>query len=156
METKYQKYLAIFRSYKKFEKRNKLIWSRYYLDDYDFSKRIDFVSSIVQNHVQKEFIVEIQYWEDNQKMVNFFQQLKNSYSIIKEYKNGQTPGIIVISDNQLDMHFFKNLLSNHYNYELAYKPSLSIKLLLFINYDDYLMIFDFYDDRGFIINYYYF
>ena len=155
METKYQKYLKIFKNRKKFEKKGKIIWSRYYLDDYDFSKRVDFVLSLIHNHVQKEFISEIQYWEDNHKMVNFFEQSKNSYSIIKEYKNGQKPGIIVIDDNQMDMNFFKNLLLNHYNFELAYEPALSIKILLFVNYDDYLMAFDLYDDRGFIINYYF-
>jgi hypothetical protein len=155
METKYKKYSKIFKRYKEYEKRKKIVWSRYYLDEYDFSRRVDFILNLIQSHVQKEFVVEIKYWEDNYKMAIFLEQSKNSYSIIKEYKNGQKPGIIVINDNNMDMRFFENLLSNHYNFELACEPALSIKVLLFINYDDYLMIFDFYDDRGFIISYYF-
>jgi hypothetical protein len=156
MKTEYYKYLKIYKNHKISTDKKRFIWSRYYLDDYEFTKRIDFVLNQIKNHAQREFICEIKYWEDNNKMENFLQQLKTPYSIVKEYKNGKKCGIIVINDKKLDIHFFKNLLINHYNYELAYEPALSVKIMLFINYEDYLMAFDFYDDRGFIINYYFY
>jgi hypothetical protein len=156
MTTKYNKYIEIYRNYKKFEENEKLVWSRFYLEDYAFDKRKYFVLALIENCVKNEFVIEVQFWEENQKMVEFFKQLKNSYSIIKEYNNKQSPGIIVIDDYCLDIHFFEQLLQSHYNYELASEPALSVKILLFINQKDHLRVFDFYDDRGFTISYYYY
>lgn len=152
---KYNNYIAAYKNYKKFEEEGKLIWCRYYLDDYQFNQRVDFVLELIRNYVKEEFVMEVQFWEKNELISDFFKNIKNSCSIIKKYRNKQDPGVIISEDYCLDMDFFQQLLQNHYNYELAYEPSLSVKILLFIDKKDYLMVFDFYDDRGFIINYYY-
>lgn len=156
MKTNYDKYLEVYKDYKKFEEDKRLVWSRYYFDDYCFSRRVGFVLALIQNYVKNEFTVEVKFWEENNKIIDFFKKIQNSYTVVQEYNNGEEPGIIVIDDNNLDIKFFEQLLQRHYNHDLAYEPALSVKLLLFVNSDENLTVFDLYDDRGFIINHYYY
>jgi hypothetical protein len=156
MNTKYSKYIKIFKSHKKFEKSKKLVWSRYYFDDYEFNKRVRFVLSLVKNYLKDGFVMEIKFWEENDKMLELFAETKNSYKMIRGYEKAEEPGIMTVDDLFLDLIFFEKLLQWHYNYEVAKEPALSIKVLLFFEDEEKLTIFDFYDDRGFIINYYYY
>lgn len=156
MRTNYDKYIKVYKGYKKFEEDKKLVWSRYYFDDYSFSRRVGFVLALIQNYIKKEFTLEVKFWEENSKIIDFFKEMQNSYAVVQEYKNGEEPGIIVIDDKNLDIKFFEQLLQRHYNHDLAYEPALSVKLLLFVNSDENLTVFDLYDDRGFIINHYYY
>lgn len=156
MSSKYRKYIKIYKSYKKFSKKKSLVWCRYYLDDFDFNKRVNFVSDFLKIKNKDEFVMEVQYWENNDKIMNFFDSSKIFYTVIKKFNDNPDPGVLVCEGENFDLLFFKKLLQNHYNSDFAKNPALSVKILLFFNYSDYLQIFDFYDDRGFIINYYYY
>lgn len=156
MESNYDEYIKVYKDYKKFEEDKRLVWSRYYFDDYSFYRRVDFVLTLIQSYIKKEFTVEVKFWEENSKIIHFFKQIQNSYIVMQEYKNGEEPGIIIIDDNNLDVKFFEQLLQRHYNHDLAYEPALSVKILLFVNSDKKLTVFDLYDDRGFIISHYFY
>lgn len=151
----YKTLLRIYKDTKRFRKKGRFVWCRYYLDDYDFNKRIKFITSLLQDFTEKRFTIELKFWEETDKIKKFFDEFAKRYIIVKQYGNGRKPGILVYNGNALDMFFFSTLLKNHYNYEHAIEPALSMKLLMFIEDDDRITIFDFYDDRGFIINYYY-
>lgn len=82
-----------------------------------------FVLAQIQNYVKKEFTMEVKFWEKNDKTIDFFKQMQNSYTVVQEYKNGEESGIIVVEDNNLDIKFFEQLLQRHYNHDLAYEPT---------------------------------
>ncbi|MGS4345509.1 hypothetical protein ACKUSY_07935 [Myroides odoratus] len=155
MKDNYHSFLEIYYNRKKHELDDKFIWSRYYLDDYSFDKRVGFVTEFVKDDLKKEFLLEIKFWENTQTVVNLLKEVQEESYIVEEYKGGEAPGILVIQDCNLNKVFFTQLVQFHYNFELAKSPSLNIKLLLFIDTVSYLKVYDFYDDRGFLVNFYF-
>ena len=155
MKNNYSEFIEIYHSRVKYEAENKFVWNRYYLDNYLFNKRVDFVKKLIKDSVKGEFLLEIRFWDDTKMILDFFKNLKNKNYLLEEYKGGEKPGIIIVDDRDLDVTFFSDLLQCHFNYEQAEDPSLNIKILLFTNSDINLKVYDFYDDRGFIVNYYY-
>ena len=82
------------------------------------------------------------------------EQIKVNYKKIKSYKNGIKPGIIFLEQDKIDTKFIDFILLRHFNFELAKEPSLNIKVQFFIKFDDqFSMLFDIYDDRGFYAYY---
>lgn len=155
MKNNYNEFIKIYHNRVKYETEKKFIWNRYYLDNYLLNKRVDFVEKLIKDSVKGEFLLEIRFWDDTKRILDFFKNLKNENYLLEEYKGGEKPGIIIVDDKGLDVTFFRDLLQCHYNYEQAEDPSLNVKILLFINSDIDLKVYDFYDDRGFIVNYYY-
>ncbi len=155
MNFNYENCVQIFKDYKKYEKQESLVWCRYYLDDYKFENRVRFVLNMIKPHVNGNFIMEVKFWDKNTIIKDFFHESTNKYYIQREYRSNKTPGLVIMEDNNLNLKFFEKLLINHYNYEKALDPALNVKILLFVNYNNFLLVFDFYDDRGFIVNYYY-
>lgn len=155
MKNKYYKFLDIYNNRKKYELEKKFIWSRFYFDNFSFDKRVNFVIEMIKESLKEEFILEIKFWDNNILTLDFFKNLTNRNSILEEYKGEESPGIIIVYGRNLELSFFIELLQSHYNYELAEDPSLNIKVLLFIDTTKCLKIYDFYDDRGFIVNFYF-
>lgn len=154
MEKSYNEIISIYNNRTNYESDNKFIWNRYFLDNYSLNRRVDFVSELIKDSVRNGFLVEVKFWDSTEKVLDFFKNLKNKSYVLKEYKDGQEPGIIIVEDKELDIEFFSDLLQRHYNYEHAEDPSLNIQILLFIERGTDLIVYDFYDDRGFIVNYY--
>ncbi len=154
MEKKYSELIEIYHNRAKYEAEDRFIWNRYYLDNYSFNKRVEFVTDLIKKDVKEDFLLEIKFWDNTELVLDFFKKLKNKNYFLEDYKGGEKPGIIIVDDKNLEIEFFTELLQCHYNYELAEEPSLNIKILLFINKKTDIIVYDFYDDRGFIVNYY--
>ena len=51
--------------------------------------------------------------------------------------------------NGFDEKIFRQLLTNHFNYETAEDPSLNIRVQICLNEETEIRLLDIYDDRGF-------
>ena len=93
----------------------------------------------------------IQYWEDDNKIVRILNRHKiENYRIIREYKNGQTPGYINIDNNAINSKFLKELLNRHYGNDFSAKNAIDIVAYVVIDTGrDEIVAFHLYDDRGY-------
>ena len=118
------------------------------------AKKAEFIYNIISSFSTKsEYIYRILFWEKDQVLKVFFKQYFSEieYTIYQSYQNKQKPGICFVSGDELSKSFFKLLITNHFNYELAKNPSLNIRIQIFFRIKGFNIVFDIYDDRGFYL-----
>ena len=71
------------------------------------------------------------------------------YWLPTSYENGEAPGVLYIDMNVFDESVFRQLLTIHFNYEMAEDPSLNIRVQVCLNEENTIKLLDIYDDRGF-------
>ena len=71
------------------------------------------------------------------------------YWLNTSYRNEEDPGILYIDMDSFDEKVFRNLLTNHFNYEMAEDPSLNMRVQICLNEKNGTRLLDIYDDRGF-------
>lgn len=126
--------------------------SRFDIENIDHSCKVDFIISFLfslNNIIAITY--KILHWEDDWKIEEFIKSnnLNKGFEKKLPYKNGKSPGIIFIDDEVLDKTFLIRLLNIHFNYEVALEPSQNLRIQLCVNLDSLIVLFDFYDDRGF-------
>lgn len=98
---------------------------------------------------------KVLFWEEDIKIETFFKLNfpNKKFEKASPYKNGKEAGVFFIDDERLDISFLRLLLNNHFNFEMAKEPSQNVRVQLCVNLDNYIMLLDIYDDRGFDIYY---
>jgi hypothetical protein len=138
------------------KKGQNFIYGRYDLESVRFELKSIFIIQFLFSLKSLESLTyKILFWEKEERIKSFFlSDFKNKkYEITTSYMNGQNPGILYIDDRLLDKAFLKALLDNHFNYEMAVEPSLNMRVQICINQEDFNILMDIYDDRGFDIYY---
>lgn len=140
-------YISEFEKEFKIIKQKKLIVrNRLHLENINLKNKILFLSNYIRNIKD---VLNVTYrilaWEE---IKNFEQILKGKLYAEVEYRNGKRPGKIILKEETIDIKFFESLLVSHFNYELALEPALNIRPQILIRTLSYLIVFDFYDDRG--------
>ncbi len=151
---KYNEFLKTYKSYKKYEKNDRFLYCRYYLEKYKFNLRIGFISKLLLNEDYDNYVIELKFWENDEFILSKMKDYNYNCTLVRTYKNGQTPGILAVEGKKVDLTNLGAILLNHFNYELAEKPALNIGIILYLESADFLKVYDFYDDRGFTISYY--
>lgn len=116
-------------------------------------KKIELIKFLISNkNLVGNIVYKILFWEKDEALENCLAFW--NYKKIKSYKNGIKPGIIFVEQDKIDTKFIDFILLRHFNFELAKEPSLNIKVQFFIKFNDqFSMLFDIYDDRGFYAYY---
>ena len=145
-----------FKRLLKLKKGKNIVKSRYFLENLTFKLRIDFVVQLISSIASvSNLIYRIEFWEKDEKIDSLFMHLdKNKrFEIRKPYKMGESPGTALMKDLIVDRELLKVLLTNHFNFEMAYTPSLNMRLQIYINSKNHKILLDIYDDRGFDVYY---
>lgn len=140
-----------FKKLLKVKKGKNIVRGRFDLEPIKLKTKAEFIIHLISS--LKSIIgitYKILFWEDDAKIENFLKlNFPNMmYEKTSSYKNGKQAGIIFI-DGKIDISFLRLILNNHFNFEMAKEPSQNIRIQLCVNLDDYIMLLDIYDDRGF-------
>jgi len=144
----------IYENHDTFKNNQKVVQARYYLDDLDFKIRVDFVLGFLKTFNHKRYLFEIQYWDNNDYLFYILNSYNSNYKILENYTGDESPGLILLDEENLNIRFLKELFQSHYNHDFAIEPSVNIQLYLFLKDKNKLSVIEFYDDRGFLVNHY--
>jgi hypothetical protein len=140
-----------FENLLKTKKGKNILKGRFDIESSQLVKKIDFIIYLLSSiKLINGLTYKILFWEEVTPLQNLIEcYIDKKYIMTIPYKNGKLPGVIFIDDKILDELFLKELLTNHFNYELAKDPSLNLRVQICVNQEDYLTLLDIYDDRGF-------
>ncbi|WP_310557032.1 hypothetical protein [Flavobacterium sp.] len=143
-----------FKKLLQLKKGKNIVNGRFDLEPIKLEAKLDFIIHLLlSSNLIESLTYKILFWEETNKVESLIKSYKKKYSTIISYNNGKLPGIIFINEDVLDVLFLKELLINHFNHEMAKNPSLSLRVQICINKEDYITLIDIYDDRGFDIYY---
>ena len=129
-----------------------IVKGRFDIEPIQLRYKADFLVSFVGSYKEIFGITyRILFWEKDEILKDFFNINfpAKQYRLDKTYKNGKIPGSIFVDEQSIDKIFLKILLDNHFNFEMAEKPSLNMRVQMCINTKDFIVLLDIYDDRGF-------
>jgi hypothetical protein len=134
---------------------DKIVKGRFDIEPVEIEVKLNFIVRLILAFKPiASFTYKILYWEEDDLLKRLIETGEyQDYSVAAPYKNGELPGIIFVDGETFDESFFKLLLTNHFNYELAKEPSLNLRVQICINYETGIVLLDVYDDRGFDIYY---
>jgi hypothetical protein len=140
-----------FENLLKIKQGKNILKGRFDIESSQLVKKIDFIIYLLTSiKLIKGLTYKILFWEEVTPLQNLIECYRDKkYIMTKPYKNRKLPGVIFIDDKILDELFLKELLTNHFNYEMAKDPSLNLRIQICVNQKDYITLFDIYDDRGF-------
>ncbi len=140
-----------FENLLKIKKATNISKGRFDIESIQLNKKIDFIIYLLLSIKSTESITyKILFWEKVISLQNLIKSYDyKKYILETPYEGGKMPGIIFIDVNFLDKLFLKELLTNHFNFEMAKDPSLNLRIQICVNQKDYITLFDIYDDRGF-------
>lgn len=127
-----------------------IITGRFDIEPVGLTKKLDFIIQFFSLKLITGLTFKILFWEKD----NLLKSLMASMNITKywlptSYENGEAPGVLYIDMNVFDESVFRQLLTNHFNYEMAEDPSLNIRVQICLNEENKIKLLDIYDDRGF-------
>jgi hypothetical protein len=135
----------------KLRKKRGLIKGKIEMSHVFFDKKNDFILNILSLY-KYNIIYRILFWESDSKMKDLLEKYSvgDSYVIYKSYNKKKRPGVLFIkgSCHSLDYELAKSILINHFNYELAKKPSLNMRVQIYLDCVNGEILLDIYDDRG--------
>jgi len=128
---------------------------RFDIELMELSGKIEFITHLLLSFKSVSGLTyKILFWEKDNVVQNVIEQNNEKViDIVTSYKDGEIPGVIFIDEGILDITFLSALLTNHFNHEMAKEPSLNLRVQICVNHEDYITLFDIYDDRGFDIYY---
>jgi hypothetical protein len=139
----------------KTKKGRNVVKGRFDIEPIELEAKLDFIIHMLLS--TKSFVsltYKILFWEEGTRVQSLMKSYKGkTYSTVSSYKNKEQPGVIFIEEKIIDELFIKELLINHFNYEMAKDPSLNLRVQICVDQEDYITLFDIYDDRGFDIYY---
>lgn len=124
------------------------------IEHISLNKKSQFVFEILSSfNVLSECTYRILFWERNDVIEDFFKLNfpKKEHVVYIPYQDKKLPGICIVHDIKIDEFFFKSLINNHFNFELAKEPSLCIRVQMCIHITGFKIFIDIYDDRGLYI-----
>lgn len=136
------------------KKNKKSVCTRCDIEPIALIRKADFICNIIKSLEAEYIICRILFWEKNEKIESFLQKHipGNEYVVYKHYNNRMTPGICFVHASKDMIPFLRVLLANHFNFELAKAPSLSVRVQICINTKYLGFLLDVYDDRGFFMH----
>ena len=142
-----------FKSLLKNKHKKCVIKSQFDFENVNVGKKIELIKFLITNkNLADNIVYKIIFWEKDEVIENCL--VSKNYKKIKSYNNGVRPGVIFVEQDKLDVEFIDFILLRHFNFELAKEPSLNIRVQLFAKFDDdFSILLDIYDDRGFYAYY---
>ncbi|MEM6817060.1 MAG: hypothetical protein AAF600_22160 [Bacteroidota bacterium] len=134
------------------EKRGQnVIKGRFDIELVELEKKLDFIIQFFFSlKVIEGVTYKILFWENDDLMTSLITSMNvTKYWLSTSYENRETPGVLYIDMNVFDESVFKQLLTNHFNYEMSEDPSLNIRVQICLNEENKIELLDIYDDRGF-------
>lgn len=129
---------------------NNIITGRFNIEPVVLDKKLDFIGEFFSLNIISGLTFKILFWEKDDNLTTVMGLLKIAkYWLHTSYKNGEDPGVLYIDMNVFDESVFRQLLTYHFNYEMAKNPSLNIRVQFCLNEENKIKLFDVYDDRGF-------
>jgi hypothetical protein len=131
-----------------------IVKGRVDIEHISLTKKSQFIYDIISSfNAISGCTYRILFWEKNEIIESFFKLNfpKKEYIIYQPYKNKKSPGICFVRDLEIDKMFFKMLINNHFNFELAKNPSLCVRVQMYIYITGFKILLDIYDDRGFYL-----
>lgn len=127
-----------------------VITGRFDIEPVDLSKKLDFIVRLFSLKVIVGLTYKILFWEKDTLIEDLLKSMNlTKYWLNTSYKNGEDPGVLYIDMKAFDEKILRQLLINHFNYEMAEDPSLNIRVQICINEENEIKLLDIYDDRGF-------
>ena len=120
------------------------------LENISQNKRTDLMlNEIKNNKATDRILIRIIFWEDTNFIVKYLKTIDDKFELISEYSGEKQGGLILNQFNDNNFSVLKSILISHFNYELAKKPSLNIRLQICVPCEEFKVLYDIYDDRGF-------
>lgn len=137
------------------KKGKNIVKGRFDIEPIGLNKKIEFITRLLFSFKSVlSLTYKILFWEKDsvvQKLVK--SNKEKTCQFVTSYKNGELPGVLFIDERTIDEAFLNKLLINHFNNEMAKNPSLNMRVQICVNHEEYITLFDIYDDRGFDIYY---
>lgn len=141
-----------FRTLLENKKGDKVITGRFDIEPVGLINKIDFIIQFFSLKLIMGLTIKILFWENDSLLKNLMASMNvTKYQLVNSYKNGENPGILYIDMNVLEESVIRQLLINHFNYEMAQDPSLNIRVQICLVEENKITLLDIYDDRGFYI-----
>jgi hypothetical protein len=150
-----KKFDEVFQKLLEEKKGKDVVKGRFDIEQIEFDAKLDFIFHLLlSDRFAENFTYKILFWEEISAIQRLIDNYKvKTYNVAKLYENGEQPGVIFIDDEKLYEAFLRELLTNHFNYELAKEPRMNLRVQVCISHKDYTTLLDIYDDRGFDIYY---
>jgi len=132
----------------------KIIKGQFDIDSVTLAHKLDFIMVLLASfQTIRGLTYKILFWDRIDSIKDLIESSEKKCQIASLYEGYEHPGVIFVDDKALDISFCKQLLVNHFNYEMAKTPSLNLRIQLCINHSYDVTLLDIYDDRGFYIYY---
>jgi hypothetical protein len=134
------------------KKGQNVVVGRFNIDPVTLEAKSGFVIHLLSSFkLIRGFVYKILFWEDDELVEKFLKDRfeNKEYTKVFGYKKRETPGVIFLEDEMLDVFFLEQLLITHFNFEMAKEPALNMRVQICINRDNSPILLDIYDDRGF-------
>ena len=127
-----------------------IIKGRFDIEPVPLVRKLDFIIQFFSLKLVGSLTYKILFWEKDDLLVSLMASINvTKYWLSTSYENGEAPGVLYIDFNTFDESVFRQLLIQHFNYEMAEDPSLNIRVQICLNEENQIKLLDIYDDRGF-------
>ncbi|KAA5535581.1 hypothetical protein [Paenimyroides baculatum] len=134
------------------KKGENVITGRFDIESIGLIKKIDFIIEFFSLNQIIGSTIKILFWEKDSFLINLMTSMNvTNYWLATSYKNEEIPGTLYIDMSVFDESVFRQLLINHFNFEMAENPSLNIRVQISLTKEKKVTLLDIYDDRGFDI-----
>ena len=147
-----------FKDFKKLQKKlnsnivyKNIIRANINLENLSIENKIELIYNLFLSNCNiKSLGYVIFSWEDDSKIEKTISLSNNKFNLSKlsSYRNGSKPGIFFLKNCEFNDLFLRTLLICHFNFEKGLKPSLNIKVHIYIICNNCQILLEIYDDRG--------
>lgn len=125
--------------------------ARFHLDNIEHEDKAIKVTKFIQTFKAREGIIfRILIWQRSEDVCEFLSEFCQIHSVnlLRDYSGKKAPGIIEFQRSEMSFEQLRNLVSGHFNFEMALSPALNMRIQIKIASDTSVVFFDIYDDRG--------
>ncbi|WLD23771.1 hypothetical protein NU10_13860 [Flavobacterium dauae] len=134
------------------KKGKNVITGRFDIESIGLINKIDFIIEFFSLNQIIGSTIKILFWEKDSFLINLMASMNvTNYWLATSYKNEEIPGTLYIDMSVFDESVFRQLLINHFNFEMAENPSLNMRVQICLTKEKKVTLLDIYDDRGFDI-----